>query len=128
MILKDRKNDIYSKYGNISLCQNDCKFEYYNDTTKKVKCNCNIQNKDMNLDLNLSDFKIVEILDGFYDTLSYSNFQVLKCYKLAFDFKKIIENFGRIIMTFIFLIIIILFILYCIKDRKKLKIYLPLRT
>ena len=124
IILKDRKNDIYSKYGNISLCQKDCKYDYYNDTSKKVKCDCDVQNKDMNLDLDLSDFQTNEILSSFYDTLSYSNFQVLKCFTLAFDFNNFFKNIGRIIMTFILLIIIILFIIYYIKDRQKLKLYL----
>ena len=28
IILEDRKNDIYNKYGNISICQNNCIYEY----------------------------------------------------------------------------------------------------
>ena len=124
IILKDRKNDIYSKYGNISLCQSNCDFKYYNITNQKAKCECNIQENETNLNVFSIKFGKDEILNSFLDTLSNSNFQVLKCYKIAIDLKTLSENIGRIIMTIILLIIIIFLILFFILENKKIEIFI----
>ena len=123
--LKDRQKEIYSKFGNKKLCQNDCEFLYFNQTTQKAKCNCGIQMNSTNLDI-LSTLELgkTELEKSFLNTLSNANFQVLKCYKLAFDLSTLFENIGRIIMTIILFIILILFILYGILGNKKLQRYL----
>ena len=41
--IEDRQNEIYSLYGNVTLCQSECSFESFNTTTEKVKCNCGVQ-------------------------------------------------------------------------------------
>ena len=127
ILLIDRKIDIYSKNGNMQLCQKDCILEFYNETSKKAKCNCAVQpdkeNKNINKDKG-ERFDKKDISDNFFKTLSNSNFLVLKCYKLAFDFSNFVENIGRIIMTAFFAIIIILLVLYCFKGNKKLHLFL----
>ena len=124
MLLIDRKIDIYSKSGNIPLCQRDCHLEFYNETSKKAKCNCAIQPDDTNTNAPKPKFDKKDISDNFFKTLSNSNFLVLKCYKLAFDFSNFIENIGRIIMTLFFGIIIVLLIIYCFKGNHKLHLFL----
>ena len=121
IILEDRKNDIYNKYGNISICQNNCIYEYYNETTKKVKCDCTAQIIESNINFSSTEFIKEEILDSFFDSIMNSNFQVLKCYKLLIKFKPFFKNIGRIIMSIIFLFLLILSILYFIIGKKKLK-------
>ena len=123
--LKDRQNQIYSKFGNKQLCQNDCELLYFNQTTQKAKCNCAVQTNSTDLDI-LSTLKLgrSKIEESFLNTLSNANFQVLKCYKLAIDLSTLFENIGRIIMTIILFIILILFILYWILGNKKLQKYL----
>ena len=123
IILNDRKNDIYNQYGNISLCQEKCKFEYYNETSQKIKCSCNSQTEDTKIILFSIEFTKEEIMSSFYEALSNSNFKVLKCYKLAFDFSSFFKNIGRILMSIIIIILIVLVILYCILGKKKLKKY-----
>ena len=124
IILADRKTDIFNKYGNIILCQSECQFKYYNKTSEKVKCQCNVQTKKINLDIFSISFEKEEIIDTFYNTLANSNFQVLRCFKLAFDLNSIFKNIGRIIMSLILFINIILFILYFIFGDKKLNQFL----
>ena len=85
MLLSDRKKDIFSLSQNQSLCQTGCEFKYYNSTTKKAKCDCEMKNEEEEIK---NDVKIDKLFDkkeigkNFYNTLANSNFQVLKCSKL----------------------------------------------
>ena len=102
MILSDRKKDIYGSTSDMAMCQAGCTLESYNSTTKKAKCNCDISSTShpiINIDID-SLFDKNEIKSSFYETLSNSNFRVLKCYKKVF-ISKFIKNIGGIFMTLI---------------------------
>ena len=47
MTLYDRKNDFNN--NNLTLCTIDCEFKEYNSSTKKVICECNIDNKSFEI-------------------------------------------------------------------------------
>ena len=125
ILLLDRKVDIYSKIGNEALCQIGCELLFYDENSKKAKCKCNVIENEECPDLK-DGFKFdkKEIADSFFDTLSNSNFLVLKCYKLALDLKKLFENKGRIMMTVFFILFMILLIFYCFRGNKELNFYL----
>ena len=126
IILKDRRNDIYS-LTNITLCQKGCNFKYYNYKLNKANCKCQIVEKTSFI----SDFNDIKIYFGsknnlfnlFHKSLSLSNIVVMKCYKLAFDSTDIMHNYGCIIMTILFLFIIICMLKYFIKDNEKINYY-----
>ena len=128
IILNDRRNDIYSLANNISLCQKGCNFQYYNFKLNQAKCKCQIVEKTSFI----SDFNDIKIYFGsrnniyniFRKSLSLSNIQVMKCYKLAFDFSDIMYNYGCIIMTILFLFLIVCMLKYFIKDKEKVNYYL----
>ena len=128
IILKDRRNDIYNLANNISLCQKGCNFQYYNFKLNQAKCKCQIVPKTSFT----SDFNDIKIYFGsrnniyniFRKSMSLSNIQVMKCYKLAFDFTDIIYNYGCIFMTILFLFLIICMLKYFIKDKEKVNYYL----
>ena len=127
ILLIDRKTDIYNKIANISICQDNCDFESYNDIKNMVSCLCNIQTNKTNMDLNIeSNYKLKEISDAFYNYLNNSNFRVLKCYKVAFDLTTILENIGRLIMTNVLFIFILLFIIFVIKGNKQIALFIQL--
>ena len=101
MILADRKTDIYSSVSDITLCQTGCTFESYNSKTKKASCNCDTSSSQVNSLSNIdidSLFDKNELKNNFYDTLSNSNFRVLKCYKSVFS-SKFWKNAGGIFMA-----------------------------
>jgi chemotaxis protein histidine kinase CheA len=124
MILGDRQKEIYGKNGKKALCQTGCTLDYFNQTTNKAKCNCQVQKSESNLDItNLKNSKVL-LEESFLNTLTNSNFQIIRCYKLVIDFSTFFENIGRIIMTILIFIIIVLFILYCIFGYKKLNKFL----
>ena len=116
MLLSDRKTDIYTNIQNQTFCQLGCELESYNSTSKKAKCNCDIKNEEVTqVTVAEESFSKKEIAQSFYKTLKNSNFQVLKCLKLIFDISRIKNNYGEILMTVLFLIFLILWIVYCIK-------------
>ena len=124
MTLTDRKIEIYSVIENISICQERCEFESYNKTTKKAKCNCEIQKNDTETDISKINFSSKNFVNSFISTLKNSNFLVMKCYKLAFNFINFMKNKGRIIMTVIYILFLIILLIYIIKDRKLTSIYI----
>ena len=102
-----------------TLCQNNCTFLYYNSTIKKSKCDCKVQIEETITDSKLINFKN-ELIGSFYTTLKYSNFLVLKCFKLTFSAKGQENNIGSFIMSIIFLILIIFTIIHYITANKKI--------
>ena len=126
IIIEDRRKDYYESNANITLCQIGCIFQYYNITTKRSNCQCEVQNK--NITTNIKDIKFYtkEVLKNFLNTLKYSNFMVLKCYKLLLDISKLNKNIGFIIMTILLILsIIFIFIHYIISQNK---IFLFIKT
>ena len=125
LLLIDRKKDIFNRYANITICQENCNLESYNHNSKRVSCFCNTQLNDSNIDLDIKQkFNFREINEIFYNYLNNSNFRVLKCYKVALDLTTFFENIGRIIITIIILVYIVLFILFLIKGNKQISLYL----
>ena len=118
MTLEDRKKEMYILNANISMCQEGCKFESYNKTTRKANCDCDAQSELTQTDMTKINFDKDNIKNTFVNTLTNSNFLVLKCYKLVLNFKNLMKNKGRIIMSVILVSFIILLIIYFIKDRK----------
>ena len=116
--LSDRKQLYKNNSGNMSLCQSGCELEYYNSKTKKAKCIC-IPDYEVLKDLidpSKVKFNIRVISDNFLETISNSNFIVLKCYKLAFDLSTIWTNIGRIFMAVTLLLYLIFMFYFVFKD------------
>ena len=121
MSLNDRKEEI-GKSGE-NLCQTGCKPQNYNYTNKKVKCNCNVNSTKTITNLNDISFNSVfmtKIIGG----LKYSNYLVLKCYKLLLNFELIKKNIGFIFMAIIFISLLIIMFIYIIKGRNKIDFYI----
>ena len=121
--LNDRKNLIEESGGKVNYCQKGCKTKYYNNSNSKVKCDCEIQytKSISNLtDISFSDDILLTLIDG----LKFSNYLVLKCYKLLFDFESLKTNIGFILMSIIFISIIIIFFIYIAKGINKIDYYI----
>ena len=120
VILNDRQNEIYTSNANISLCQSGCNFESYNITTKKAKCNCDIQNNTNETNIINIEFGKNLLVNSFLITFKYSNIMVLKCFKFAIDLASLTKNIGRIIMILILFLFFICILIFLIKDRKNI--------
>ena len=119
--LADRYNSYFN--NNETLCQSNCKFSDYSMETKYLKCECDINNSEINIK-EIKKFKPTTLYLSYYDTLKYSNYKVLKCYKLAFSIKSVTKNKGSIIVIFLFGIYLIFLIIYCKEGIEKLKLIL----
>ena len=84
MILKDRVSDIYQNY---SLCEKDCNYESFNSEPIYVNCSCNVK-QEISKENKEGNYK--SYLKNFF----YSNFGIIKCYKLVFGIKGKLKNIG----------------------------------
>ena len=129
MLLSDRKKDIFNSSQSQYMCQTGCELESYNSTNKKAKCDCSVTKEsfESNDELDIKQFfNKKEIGNNFYKTLANSNFRVLKCYPLVFEFRKILKNYGEIFLTIIFLGYFISSIVCFIQGRKLIQNYISL--
>ena len=108
IIIKDRRNEYIN--NNMSLCENNCEYDNYDNNTKKVLCECFIKVKfpliseiEINKDKLLKNFKNIK---------SILNINLLKCYKEVFYKEGIINNIGFYIISIIILLTFILSILF----------------
>ena len=126
ILLEDRKQIIYDNNGNKVLCQKGCELKNYNSKLQKAECNCSPQIKETKVELSLSigNFNTTKLTDSFIKEFKNSNFLVLQCYKLAFDFTNIWKNIGRIIMTIIVFISLLFLIGFFFFDFKNITKYI----
>ena len=117
VILADRINYYY--HNNETKCQSNCEYSYYDIETEYLKCKCDISNSEINFD-NSEKFNPKILYKSFYDVLKFSNYKVLKCYKLVFLIDSLTNNIGSIIVIIFFCIYLIFFILYLIKGNSTL--------
>ena len=103
----DRKKQ-YNTY-NMSICPKNCIYNDYNNYTKKVTCECEIQTKKSSLLLeDIVDMN--KLLNNFVDIKSISNVEIAKCYNEAFaKLKSTLLSYIILVIILIFLISIILF-------------------
>ena len=114
IILKDRVLDIFQNY---SLCDNECEYDKINIEDMSVTCSCKVK-LEINMKVSPPDFK--EIIQ---DTFKDSNFGVVRCYDLAFNFNNKMNNYGFLLFLVFFLFNNICFILYYIKGIKSVVIF-----
>ena len=117
------KNELQNNLETLSLCQEGCFLSYFNSTNKKATCNCKVKEtktvSNYN-EINFNNYLMNKAIGGF----QYSNYLVLKCYKLILDFHLLKKNYGFIFMTIILISLIILLFIYIFKGRKKIEYYI----
>ena len=119
VLLFDRIDHFYN--NDETQCQPNCQFSNYSLETEKIKCECNAINSEINTEQKSQDSESKLIYKSFYDVLKFSNYKVLKCYKLAFNSIIFKNNKGNYIVIILFAIYIISFIAYLMKGKKELR-------
>ena len=118
VLLVDRYNYYFN--NNETLCQSNCKFSDYLITTQYLKCECDISNSEIDTN-EIKKFTPKILYQSFYDILKFSNYKVLKCYKLAFSINGLLKNKGSIMAMVYFILHLIVFIVYSCKGINQLK-------
>ena len=120
IIIKDRRNEFMN--GNMSLCENNCNYNGYDNKSKKALCECNIK---INFPL-VSEIVINKdrLLSNFKDIKSTINMNIMKCYYTLFTIKGLIKNSGNYILGIFLLFTIILALLFKIRGFDTIKSYI----
>ena len=114
MILKDRVSDIYQNY---SLCGKECEYTLFNDDPAYVNCSCNVK-QEISKEVNEGNFKT------FLKPFFYSNFGIIKCYKLVFGIKGKLKNIGFWIFGILILLHLPTYFYYCLNKINPIKNYI----
>ena len=119
IILIDRKEIIIDIGNDMNLCQSGCILKSYDLNKNKATCICYVQ---INGDtfINFDELESESFIDDLVYTLKYSNYLVMKCYKLIFLPKLMKKNIGFIFMIIIFILYLISVFIYIYKGRKKI--------
>ena len=112
MLLSDRQTNYYNE--SLTLCETSCIYQSYNITNGKAKCQCQVKSE-------ITDIKTIsyEKLDvnTFFDIKSFSNIELIKCFKLTFSKYGLQDNYGSIILLFMTSAFISLIIIFNIKKK-----------
>ena len=114
--LKDRQKEFLNK--NMTLCESNCNYAFYNYTLKKVECECDVKYRIKNL------YEIKIDTDKLKSNLNFKNLiniKVLKCYKKLFNKNALHYNIGSYIILSIIFLYIVSLIYLIFKDYSSLK-------
>ena len=110
IILKDRVSELYQNY---SLCDNGCEYDEIDIANMSVTCSCNVKTE---INTEVAEPAFSEVVQT---TFKDSNFGVLKCYKLVFNFENKLKNIGFLIFSVFVIVNLICIIIYFIFGIKK---------
>ena len=114
--LNDRQDEFIN--NNLTLCENGCDYNSYNEKTQKVTCDCFIK-----LELPfISDIKFdkEKLKKNFLDMKSIVNIKIMKCYKVLFTKKGLIKNIGSYIISTVIFIYLISYNVFFMVEYDKL--------
>ena len=120
ILLSDRRKYYFNNTE--TSCQEDCKYSQYLFESKQLECECSVNQKEIDPKKeNTFDGNI--LISSFYDVLKFSNFLVLKCYRLVFSYKGQKNNHGSMIIIGYFIIYTIFNIIYFANGFHYIKLY-----
>ena len=121
VLLDDREEFIYSSLVNATLCPDGCDYSEYNLDKKYIQCECGTNNTDI-VTLDIDNLNKDNAYKSFLSTMKNTNYKVMICYNLVFNFKIFCHNYGSIITIIIVGVYIGFMIYYCIKDISPVKL------
>ena len=113
VLLSDRCNDFF--IPNQLNCQANCEYSDYLPDSEYLKCECNVVNEEKIDTREPEKVTAKSIVKPFYNTLKYSNYKILKCYKLVFRKRTLYKNKGSFLSLIYLLGFFIAFIIFCFR-------------
>ena len=114
LILEDRIKDIYQDF---TLCEEGCYFDKIDINNMLISCQCNIKENITTEIKEINDEKVIEKITSL-------NFEIIKCFNLAFSFKGKMKNYGFWILSIFFLFYFIFLIKFSCNGIKPIKDYI----
>ena len=121
VILDAREEYYYSPIVNETSCQGNCHYSSYSLDTKYLICECDV-NDDGIVTLDVKHFNEKNVAYSFYSSLKLSNYKVVICYNLVFNFKVFCHNYGSIISTVFLGAYVVSMILYALRTINPLRV------
>ena len=121
VLLDDREEFIYTSLVNSSICPEGCDYTEYYANKNYIKCECGANNSEI-VTLDLEHISGNNIYKSFLSTMKSTNYKVMICYNLVFNFKIFCHNYGSIISLILFCIYFFYIIYYCYKEISSIKI------
>ena len=121
VLLDDREEFIFTSLANLTICPSGCNYLEYVFDKKYIKCECEINTTGIET-LDIEHLSGKNIGKSILSTLKATNWKVIICYNLVFNFQIFYHNLGSILILILFFIYIIFMIYFCIKDITPLKI------
>ena len=121
VLLDDREEYIYSTIANETRCPSGCTASSYTLDSKYITCECNLNDTGI-VAIDLKHISTDNIASSFLSTFKNTNYKVMRCYNLVFNFKIFCHNYGSIISLIFFVIYIIFMIYYCCNGITPLKV------
>ena len=121
VLLDDREEFVYTSLVNKSLCPSGCGYSEYSLNTKYIKCECDTNNTDI-VTLDIDHLSGKNAYQSLLSTLKTSNYKVMRCYNLVFNFKIFCHNYGSQISLALFVAYLGFMIYYSCKDISPLKL------
>ena len=115
VILSDRVSDIYQ---NVSLCGDDCEYVSFYFNKLSVSCKCKVKQEDS------GEPEKGNFASSITSAFLYSNFGVIKCYKLVFSLKGKLKNAGFWIFMIFIIFEVVIYIYYCYTGILPIKKYI----
>ena len=122
VLLSDRVNSFFK--NDETQCQPNCHFSEYFIETQNLKCECNA---DGDINVENKEEEVIKQMDtksffqSFYEVFIYSNYKILKCYKLSFSANIFNGNKGNYISFIYFFIYLTILLIYFTKKTDELK-------
>ena len=118
MTLSDRRK-VYYDENNI-ICEENCEYANYNIANQVVKCKCSVETEENEIiKFDKND------LGSYFNIKTYTNLEIIRCYKLVFSKEGQSKNFGSyILLLIIFLFIILLAKYYYTHNKVILQLYI----
>ena len=121
VLLDDREEFIYNSLINATICPSGCNYSEYSLDKKYIKCECGTNNTDI-VTLDLDNISGENIYNSFLSSLKTTNWKVMICYNLVFNFKIFCHNYGSILTLILFIVYLVFMIYYSIRDISPIKI------
>ena len=122
ILLSDRKDFIYN--NDDTQCQPNCQLSQYSLESKYLNCSCSTNKNSNDANEKKDEFTAKKIYESFYEVLKYSNYNIIKCYKLIWNINVITINIGSIIVIIYFACYLICMLIYIFRGLIPLRIKL----
>jgi len=121
VLLDDREEFIYTSIVNQSVCPSGCDYDEFIYDKKYIKCECDTNTSGIET-LDIEHLTGKNIGNSFLSTLQSTNWKVMRCYNLVFNFKIFKHNYGSIFILILFIIYIFFMIYFCMRNITPLKV------